>query len=408
MVVWHGHAPCRHDSADSPRKRSTAADRAPVKRQRSSSLPTDDGERMDTALQRHVETYNDFIVNIQVFFDGFRDLAMAEVAGGRIGAAVVNVRLKTIERQMRTELDRLTGMTVTANASTAVPGERDRGHVREGVTDGFHVSGSTRPEPTGGRPSLAQPADVHPSPVEKTADATGDDGLPGFLAALKPKNGGGKWCRGCDAPAFLVPAHWSDSFHRTLHVLRSAVPPLGFADGVRLARTVDVGRGPAYRVLSIESHRYDDGLVRRVREYVDAELGVTEIGVRRYERLVYLSVTGSRAVASVIGYLETEPVTRAHALGADGRLSPDQRRTVKRGVSRIWVAVGHRRRRVGTNMLDAFRADHGLRGRDVAFASHEIQCGDAFVRRYSAAAARSRDDEDAVVSIYTRSPAWYR
>jgi hypothetical protein len=156
-------------------------------------------------------------------------------------------------------------------------------------------------------------------------------------------------------------------------------------------------------LLRIEPDRYSDELVRRVREYVDAELGVTETGVRRYERLVYLTVSVRRAAATVVGYLETEPVTAAHALGPDGRPSPDRRRAVKHGVSRIWVAVGHRRRRVGTKMLDVFRADHGLRSRDVAFASHEIQCGDAFVRHYSAA-----DDEDTVVSIYTRSPAWYR
>lgn len=249
-----------------------------------------------------------------------------------------------------------------------------------------------------------------------TGDAAKGDGLPAFLAALKSKydDDDGHWCSECGVPASLVPAHWSDSFHRSLHQLRSAIPaPSALADGIVQTWTVNTtGVGGGYSVFRID--RYDGEPMRRVRAYVDAELGVSETGFRWNKRLAYVSTTirRRRGEATVIGYLEVEPVTElAYVLMDDGHtLSPDGRRPVKYGVARLWVALGHRRRRVGTNMLNAFRAEHLVRGRDMAFAAHEIQFGDTFVRHYRANARSTQEDDgdDAAVLIYNTSTAWYK
>lgn len=426
--LFTGRPQCAADAAD-------VADRA---RSVDGSPWTDADDEAAATLRRHQETFDNFNDNIQVFVDGFRDAAVAAVADGRIAAVVANVRLGTMARDMRTQLDRLNRMVAAADIACAAR-ERDRGrfaadtgrsladaheeHV-DALRERFAREFGSIMRPAGPTAAVrssppqdgtAGASSVCSSPVAVMTDAAEPAVhhphglLPGFLAALKPHGGRAtdpEWCRGCRAPTALVPAHWSDSFHRALHALRAAVPPpAAFATGASEVRTVDAGRRPAYRVLRVDPDRYDDGPVRSVREYVNVELGVNECGVRPFDRLVYLTVTARCRGTAVIGYLETEPVTEAYALGADGRPSRDDRRAVKRGVSRIWVAVGHRRRRLGTNMLDAFRADHRLRGRDVAFASHEILAGDAFVRHYVTAAARG---QDAAVLIYTRSPAWYR
>ncbi|VVC24213.1 Hypothetical protein CINCED_3A004155 [Cinara cedri] len=230
-------------------------------------------------------------------------------------------------------------------------------------------------------------------------------GLPAFLAALKPKYDcfDARRCRQCHVPSSVVPAHWTDSFHRTLHRLRSAVmpPPSAFAAGrSRLS----------YRVISIRPERYNDEWLRGVRQYVDTELGLSETGIPRYTRSAYVSLLSGPA-ASVVGYLEAEPAAVAYVLGPDGQLSAADtgRRRVRYGVSRLWVTVGYRRLGIGTTMLNAFRADHSVHGRHVAFAAHEIQFGDAFVRHYCTAAARQDPvTASADVLIYTDSSAWYK
>lgn len=239
------------------------------------------------------------------------------------------------------------------------------------------------------------------------------EGLPAFLAALKPKHDGfdGRRCRQCRVSASLVPVHWSDTLHRMLHLLRGAsMPPPRFVNHPRIT---------SYRVIKINQDKYNDDRLRGIREYVDTELGVSETGIRRNTRSAYLSVL-SNVAESVVGYLEVEPATVAYVLGSDGQLSSTdvRRRRVKYGASRLWVAVGFRRQGIGTAMLNEFRADRSVLGRHVAFAPHEIQFGDAFVRHYcSAAAAKDAAavQQDSVaaaaraeVLIYTSSPAWYR
>lgn len=234
---------------------------------------------------------------------------------------------------------------------------------------------------------------------------------PAFLTSLRPKNVGGKRCRSCGVPTSLIPSHWSESYHGLLDELagglrlraqwlRRAVVE------VRAAVTARPGGGLVYRVLRVVDGAYDSQALRNVRAYVAAELGVSETGIRRYGRVAYLSVMRKRgAVARVIGYLEAEPVAVAHALLADGQVSATERRVVKFGVSRLWVALPHRRCRVATTMLDAFRGDHALCRSDLAFAPHQAQFGGghAFVRSY----ARS-NDRDYPPAVYTTSTAWYR
>lgn len=237
--------------------------------------------------------------------------------------------------------------------------------------------------------------------------------LPAFLASLKPyTKGDGEqrmWCHGCDAPASAVPSQWSDLFHQTLHRLRSVVPPASvFAD---VSRTV--ARAGPHQVILVDGgrNRSDCGPMRDLRAYVDAELGVSEAGIRRCERPVYMWTTATgRRGGLIVGYLEVEPLTTgAHVFGPEGQPSlDDRRRPVKYGVARLWVAVGHRRRRIATGMLDAFRVDRSLLGSDIAFAAHEIQLGVAFVCHYYSAAAAQNQGNDSTILIYTTSSAWYK
>lgn len=417
-----------------------------------------DAEDVDAELRKHEENLDAFVLNVQTLLDELRNSVMAKAAAGKITLATVNVSLKAIMSEMASVLhwsnNRLPPVaetpTVTASAVTAACDTMTRTvDAQEASTDVLYERVCREfgfPSPNDGRPIAPPPAtqasaivDISSSPpgiaaVTPSPQWSNDTGIgqqqccgepttdefPTFLATLKPKydrGGGGnkEWCHGCNAPASLVPPQWGDSFHQTLHKLRSAMPtPSAFEGYARATRTVTAGRPQAYGVLRIDPDQYNDGPMRVVREYVNAELGVSEHGVRSYRRFAYLSVVICRrngAAMAVIGYLEAEPVTAAaYLLGADGRLWPDRRRPVKYGVSRLWVAVGYRRRRVGTNMLDAFRADRSLRCRDIAFAAHEIQYSDGFVRHYTASAVRDHreDDNDDPVLIYTHSPAWYR
>lgn len=445
---------CRADSPDLPRKHATAI--ATSLNSSWEDVDSDsDAKNVDTELRQHEENLNAFVLNVQSFLHELRNSVIAKAATGKVTVAAANVSLKVIIREMESVMHQLNNRpptvtktpTDTASSGTAVDETMARTlDAQEASVDVLyervvHEFGFPSPlPPNDGCPIAPSPTpqastiiDVSSSPPGTVAtsssspqrsNATGigqlqcekpDDELPTFLTTLKRKYDGGgsseNWCRGCNALASLVPPQWSDSFHQTLHKLRSAMPPPSIFEGyARAMRTVTAGRPQAYGVLRIDPDRYNDGPMRKVREYVNAELGVSERGVRPYSRFAYLSIVLRRrdgAAMAVIGYLEAEPVTAAaYPLGTDGRLWPDRRRPVAYGVSRLWVAVGYRRRRVGTNMLDAFRADHSLRCCDIAFAAHEIQYSDRFVRHYIASAVRGQEDDS--VFIYTHSSAWYR
>lgn len=422
-------------------------------------------------LQQHKRNLKAFCVNIVSFLDKFQDAAMTEISSGRIAPAVVNAGLRTMGRKITDVLSRLNRSSVDETTSYDNNTTSRLLDVREADVDalyerivrvlgpqcflrgnGSNVASSSLAgifetslqspsrifQPSGSSP--AEIFETSPQSPERIVDVSlakssvrslsvdrdeesNDHGLPSFLATLTPKDKEtGKWCRGCGANRSLVPTHWSDSFHRTLHRFRAAIsPPAVFVarDGpATVMRTVHAAN-LHYHVLRVRPGRYDDTSVRGVRELVDAELGVSETGVRRSNRTAYVSVALRRRdgpATVVIGYLEVEPLTTTgscvYALDANGCLSETRRggRPVSYGVSRLWVAIGYRRRRVGTNMLDTFRSDHLLHVRDIAFTVHEIQLGDAFVRRYVAATSLrdGDDDEDAAtVFIYTNSPAWY-
>lgn len=454
-----------------PRKRHVASNTDNGSDSNNSSwIDVDDDDDVATELQEHKQNLNEFCVNVVSFLNKFQDSVMIEISAGRIAPAIVNGSLEKMKRKITTVLSRLNRSRVTEatpyddNATSRFLDARETevdalyerivqvlgaqcllrgngtGNVAVVSSSPAKIVCTSLQSPLGvfdtcsqsvarseGTFSRLPSSGVIDTPVRSlSADRStrGDElnnlGLPSFLAALKPKyTDKAKRCRECGADKSLLPTYWSDSFHRTLHRLRAAIPlPTAFVarDGPAIVlRTVHAANFH-YHVLKIRPDRYDDTCMRSVREYVDAELGVSERGIQRSNRTAYVSVAlrGHNGPAiAVIGYLEVEPLTaivaRVYVLDVDGHLSQTHHRgrSVKYGISRIWVAIGYRRRRVGTNMLNEFRVDHSLSAHDVAFATHEIQLGDAFVRHYIDEASTLDGDDTATIFIYTNSPLWY-
>ncbi|XP_050442532.1 uncharacterized protein LOC126846782 [Adelges cooleyi] len=214
--------------------------------------------------------------------------------------------------------------------------------------------------------------------------------VPPFLAGIKPR--WKKLCP-CGIPEARVPVSWSRYMHEELDAGAGElnVPKWLLPDAVK-----PVNDRFAYNVLKFGEELYYNEYLVGVRRYACTELGISESGVRWFQRQVFVAVlmpSGTKA----IGYLEVEPAQAGRHLAADGRLSESER-SVEYGVSKIWVHVKYRRQHVATEMLDFFRDQYQLMKTEIAFASHDTYNA-KFIQKYTGGSP---------VVIYTQSTAWNR
>ncbi|XP_050543325.1 uncharacterized protein LOC126906660 [Daktulosphaira vitifoliae] len=215
--------------------------------------------------------------------------------------------------------------------------------------------------------------------------------LPSFLASLKPKKK--KLCQ-CGLTEVRVPLKWSQKLHDELHANATSLvfSKQMLPDGIKQIKRP---AGLSYTILRFDNS-YHDKNIAGIRRYASLELGISESGVRWFQRTVFISVL-MPSDTKVIGYLEVEPAQFSKQLNTNGTLSELQH-PVKYGISKIWVHTKYRFQHVGTSMIDFFRLTYSLTKDDIAFASHDIQ-NIKFLQKYKS---------ENPVLIYTESRAWNR
>lgn len=202
--------------------------------------------------------------------------------------------------------------------------------------------------------------------------------VPAFLSTLNPKYE--KKVCACGITTSEIPLYWTESFHDILH---NNIHKLFFKSIISDNDFINFKENNlSYRILILHMNNYNDKYIQKsvnnIDDFVSLEYGISKIGIRSYkDTTIYLALLPN---FKAIGYLEVEPIQTAYKYNQHEPVS-EITMSAKFGVSKLWVLIKYRNKKVDINLLEVLREKENLQKEDLAFSLNGC-LGVQFIQEY--------------------------